>query len=172
MSKNNSFKFEKQFYNNVVDILNESARTEIKPKFRESKSKSKSYSSISFSSGSAEIQIEEKLKVSSRFGVKPYCKNILTKLGIEFSEMKSSNYLYINISAPEDAFLYKELFYYIYDNVLLRESPDSFDCCSRYMQCSDNLECVNPHAEVSRYCRYKTKLKKNIVFYGKNRTIE
>lgn len=46
-----------------------------------------------------------------------------------------------------------------------------FDCCSRYMECSDSLKCVNPDYLHSKGCSYRKKLESGIIFFGKNRNI-
>lgn len=53
----------------------------------------------------------------------------------------------------------------------LKNQPDDelFACCSRYAECSDVLQCVNPHENLRRNCIYKNNLDKGIVFYGKNK---
>ncbi len=47
--------------------------------------------------------------------------------------------------------------------------PYFFDCCDRYMECSDALKCTNPDVIHSKGCNYRAKLEKGIVFFGKNR---
>ncbi len=49
--------------------------------------------------------------------------------------------------------------------------PTTFDICSRYMECSDLKTCVHPDKVFSLECRYREKLKKGIIFYGKNRNV-
>ena len=51
-------------------------------------------------------------------------------------------------------------------------APIEFDCCSRYIECSNNLKCVQPNIEYSIMCSYRKKLNKGIVFYGKNRNVD
>lgn len=46
----------------------------------------------------------------------------------------------------------------------------TYDCCSRYMECSDALHCVNPNPLHARSCTYRKKLHNGIIFFGKNRT--
>ncbi len=51
---------------------------------------------------------------------------------------------------------------------LIDRIPVQFDCCSRYEQCSDALQCVHPNPSVAIGCRYRRNLKQGKVFYGKN----
>ena len=50
--------------------------------------------------------------------------------------------------------------------------PIAFDVCSRYQQCSDALQCVDPDPQHALGCSYKRKLEKGIVFFGKNRNVD
>lgn len=45
---------------------------------------------------------------------------------------------------------------------------ESFGCCSRYQECSDNGACLYPTIEDYKGCLYNKNLVKGIVFYGKN----
>lgn len=50
--------------------------------------------------------------------------------------------------------------------------PDHlFDCCHRYMECSDMKQCTCPNFLYSKGCSYKKRLESGIVFFGKNRNI-
>lgn len=53
----------------------------------------------------------------------------------------------------------------------MNNAKKELDCCSRFLECSDALECVNPCKSRGIVCGYRKKLKKGIVFYGKNRNI-
>lgn len=45
-----------------------------------------------------------------------------------------------------------------------------FDCCSRYMECSDAKHCVHPDPDFAISCGYRRMLNRGIIFYGTNRT--
>lgn len=47
-----------------------------------------------------------------------------------------------------------------------------FDCCSRYMECSDAKTCTQPDKIHALGCSYRLKLAKGIIFFGKNRNID
>ena len=53
----------------------------------------------------------------------------------------------------------------------LFNSADGFDCCSRYEQCSDAKQCIHPDQTFAGGCRYRQRLRKGIIYYGKNRNI-
>lgn len=50
--------------------------------------------------------------------------------------------------------------------------PKEFDCCSRYMECSDAKVCVHPDPAFSMLCGYRKILKNGRIFYGENRNID
>lgn len=47
-----------------------------------------------------------------------------------------------------------------------------FDCCSRYMECSDAKMCIHPDKKLAIGCGYRKILESGTVFYGKNRNID
>lgn len=49
--------------------------------------------------------------------------------------------------------------------------PKDWDCCSRYMECSDAKTCVHPDKKVALSCGYRRILNTGKVFYGKNRNV-
>lgn len=50
--------------------------------------------------------------------------------------------------------------------------PKVWDCCSRYMECSDAKACVHPDKVFALDCGYRKILNSGRVFYGKNRNID
>lgn len=58
----------------------------------------------------------------------------------------------------------------IYEQCYLNVS-DTFDCCSRYIECSDNRRCTQPDKELARRCMYKRQLGQGRIFFGDNRNI-
>lgn len=49
--------------------------------------------------------------------------------------------------------------------------PRDFDCCSRYLECSDAKRCITPNKELALGCGYRKILKSGRIFYGKNRNV-
>lgn len=49
--------------------------------------------------------------------------------------------------------------------------PKDWDCCSRYMECSDARKCVHPDSRTALSCGYRRVLNSGRVFYGKNRNV-
>lgn len=50
--------------------------------------------------------------------------------------------------------------------------PKEYDCCSRYIQCSDAKTCVHPDKSFALKCGYRKILSSGRIFYGKNRNID
>lgn len=83
-------------------------------------------------------------------------------------EFLNNSIVKVKILNKEDEETYlRQIYYCCRDNL-----PHEFDCCHRYMECSDALKCINPDLRRAVLCSYRKKLIKGIVFYGKNRTLK
>ena len=49
--------------------------------------------------------------------------------------------------------------------------PKEWDCCSRYVECSNAKRCVHPDPVFALSCGYRKNLNSGQIFYGKNRNI-
>lgn len=49
--------------------------------------------------------------------------------------------------------------------------PEIFGCCSRYVECSDNRQCIHPDLLRAKGCQYRKNLEIGRIFYGKNKNI-
>lgn len=156
-----------EFCNNAIEILKS---TDIDAEKSVSFKRYNSHTTILLGENIACLKIVFGTR-HSFFAVSPRFKKILLENGVSYSVETSTKWLKVEINEPTDIFIYKQLVIDLYNYCMGLNSSDSFDCCSRYMQCSDALKCVNPHPEVYKYCKYKNKLKKGIVYYGKNRNI-
>ncbi|SMC64360.1 hypothetical protein [Sporomusa malonica] len=86
------------------------------------------------------------------------------------SQLKSeAPWTRILISSTNDIFNLQSLILEIYDKAFFLGVSEFFGCCSRYVQCSDNLKCVQPDTKLAKGCMYGRHLKKGKVFYGKNK---
>lgn len=63
----------------------------------------------------------------------------------------------------------KEIFKYLFLQYI--QTEESFGCCSKYVQCSDNLACIQKDLRIRLGCLYKKNLENNRIFYGKNKNI-
>jgi len=66
-----------------------------------------------------------------------------------------------------------------YHNLLIKAAtesvnryPKEWDCCSRYMDCSNAKTCTHPDKGFALGCGYRRILSSGRVFYGKNRNID
>ena len=50
--------------------------------------------------------------------------------------------------------------------------PTDWDCCSHYLECCDEKQCIHKGEPLFMGCRYKKRLLKGEIFYGKNKTIK
>lgn len=55
---------------------------------------------------------------------------------------------------------------------IIESIPKEFDCCSRYLSCSEEKTCVHPDRMTALKCGYRKILSEGKVFYGKNRNID
>ena len=84
------------------------------------------------------------------------------------------------LSCSEDAEALGLTDYFGEDNICVIEwaeniidaIPKEFSCCSRYMECSNKIKCLNPDKEMAMRCGYRKILMSGKVFYGVNRNIE
>lgn len=80
-----------------------------------------------------------------------------------------SGFFQIPISGPMDTpadFIFK-----LIESAYIK-SPREFDCCSRYLECSDACRCTNPRKEYALGCGYRRIMRTGKIFYGKNRNID
>ena len=98
----------------------------------------------------------------------------LEDLSKKFEEIKyKQNELYIRVYINDINDInqvsneLKEIYKYLY----LNEPVDNFGCCSRYIECSDALKCINPNKKLAKGCQYRENLKLGKIFYGKNKNI-
>ena len=50
--------------------------------------------------------------------------------------------------------------------------PKEWDCCSRYLACSDAKQCVHPDPAFALGCGYRKILASGRIFYGANRNVD
>lgn len=115
--------------------------------------------------------------------------NIRSGYGVE---LLISNYHFKNIPLPDSAVMKKikgdtryshilfskddpHLYKYINDNIIYclkhYQSNSSFSCCSKFIECSNEMKCVHVNKLYSKGCMYRTNLESGNIFYGKNKNI-
>lgn len=121
----------------------------------------KSYYSITFD-GSVVARLKG--------GKKPYIE--FPENGVVISEgRKRDGYIRLSLVDLANASDYANYF----DSSLqaiIDAIPKEFSCCSRYMECSNKIKCLNPDKEMAMRCGYRKILMSGKVFYGVNRNIE
>lgn len=60
----------------------------------------------------------------------------------------------------------------VFKHCFLNGSAETFGCCSRYEECSDQKKCLHPDILLARGCYYKKNLEDGRIFYGVNRNID
>lgn len=50
--------------------------------------------------------------------------------------------------------------------------PKEWDCCSRYMECSNAKKCIHPDKKFALGCGYRKILNSGRIFYGVNRNVD
>lgn len=49
--------------------------------------------------------------------------------------------------------------------------PSEFDCCSRFKECSDAMQCIHSNPSAATSCSYRKVLRSGRIYYGGNRNI-
>lgn len=82
-------------------------------------------------------------------------------------------YIKIDITSADELFKISEEIIEIYKFLFIQfiTQKESFGCCSRYEQCSDNLKCIQEDLRIRLGCIYKTNLENKRIFYGKNKNV-
>lgn len=99
--------------------------------------------------------IPVKYEIKNINSLKEFTRIFISTNHIEFQ--KFVNYIFSFCETYVDK-------YYVPDHL--------FDCCDRYMECSDAKHCTCPDYLYSKCCTYKNKIENGIIFFGKNRNIK
>ena len=81
-------------------------------------------------------------------------------------------YIKLYIEEIEEINKIKDELIEIYTYLHFNETVDTFGCCSRYEECSNKKECINPDKKLARGCQYKVNLENGRIFYGINKNIK
>lgn len=80
-------------------------------------------------------------------------------------------YIRLPVDSEHPAEIYTEFLVRIAGETVNRY-PKEWDCCSRYMECSDAKKCVHPDKVFALDCGYRKILDSGRIFYGDNRNVE
>lgn len=103
-------------------------------------------------------------------------EGILPSLKEKFNDIKhpaDSNFFRISISSIEDINNISNEISYIFKNLFIQyiSNEESFGCCSKYEECSNNKQCVDNNIRFRMGCIYKKNLDDGKIFYGINKNI-
>lgn len=99
--------------------------------------------------------------------ISPTVEHLFISGNVPFSDSRSAGWKRL-IAAEFSFSMFPNLPPAIYEAYF---AQNGFDCCSRYMQCSDARRCLQPNMQLSRQCTYRQKLIHGIVYYGENRNV-
>lgn len=101
------------------------------------------------------------------------CINIeeLSKLFEEIKYKENELYVKVYIDNINDINKISNELKEVYKYLYLNEPIDNYGCCSRFIECSDALKCLNPDKKLAKGCQYKENLELGKIFYGKNKNI-
>jgi len=73
----------------------------------------------------------------------------------------------IPINSNDDVADLFPLFLDLYECAYNQLGSDSFSCCSRYLECSDEMTCIQSDTRLAKGCIYRRNLTNGKIFYGK-----
>lgn len=88
------------------------------------------------------------------------------------AELKNGKRIVESLSCPSDLKRFEQLILDIYDYRERETKGKLFDCCHRYLECSNQRRCIHPDQEMAACCTYRRKLLQGVIFFGENRTVE
>ena len=109
------------------------------------------------------LHCQYKGKWEDYINIPSHCQKYINVDGIPFAD---GEWFHVKI----DSFTCDDVFRSIY-RYCRNNAASEFDCCSRYMECSNARKCVNPLPERGLLCGYRKKLENGIIFYGENRNV-
>lgn len=111
-----------------------------------------------------------RLKFSGKTNYIAIGKDYTNCVPSEFT-VKKQDALYsaIKINEVSDIFKLSEVINLAYTALLISCSGDYFDCCHKYLQCSDAKECLHDDKIRALACTYKNKIENGIIYYGVNK---
>lgn len=93
---------------------------------------------------------------------------IFTTAGISFERPDTDLWGRILLKDVPSFDAHKEVAQQIFEEAI---QGNSFDCCSRYMGCSNAKKCIHPDIMMASQCTYRQRLNAGRIFYGENRNV-
>lgn len=128
----------------------------------------KGYQSVLFNGSSVVVRISSHPKPTLSV---PTSVLLATESYSSMVDKPHSDYTKIKIDSFENINQYVNMLQEVLQ-VVIDRFPKDFDCCSRYLECSDAKRCVHPDTEFAVKCGYRKILRRGRIFYGKNRNID
>ena len=99
--------------------------------------------------------------------VSPKIQSLFADFNITLDDSRQNNWA--RMVAKSFSFeKYPQLAIEIYEKFLM---TNGFDCCSRYLQCSEAGHCIHPDLMTAGQCTYRRKLRLGQIFYGSKRNV-
>lgn len=128
----------------------------------------KGYQSVLFNGASVVVRISSRPKPTLSV---PTSVLLATESYSSMVDKPHNDYTKIKIDSFENINQYVNMLQEVLQ-VVIDRFPKDFDCCSRYLECSDAKRCVHPDTEFAVKCGYRKILRRGRIFYGKNRNID
>ena len=98
-------------------------------------------------------------------------KDTVADLGLPGGQKKTSDGFWRVKLGTEPVREYADILAAVLQDAIDR-LPKEWDCCSRYMECSDAKRCVHPDPAQALKCGYRKILASGKIYYGENRNID
>ena len=89
----------------------------------------------------------------------------------EIIETLNDEWCRIKVDGIESVLKLKTQLSSLFMIILSEMGGESFGCCHRYEQCSNEKRCIHPDFMVALTCSYRKNLEAGRIFYGENKTI-
>lgn len=128
----------------------------------------KTYSSVWYGSV---LAFRLKLRKDARYVEVPMeSKDTVQELGSLSGQKEVSGGFWRVKLGPEPVREHADILARVLQNAVDR-MPKDWDCCSRYMECSNAKRCIHPDPSFALACGYRKILASGKIYYGENRNV-
>ncbi len=122
------------------------------------------------------LKYNKMAKVKDYIEIRYLSEDMLKEIKSKFSDANYKNgelYIRINIENIDEIDNLSNEIQKIFKSLFLTymNTKESFGCCSKYIECSNNKHCVTEDVRARFSCQYKRNLDKGKIFYGANKNI-
>lgn len=121
------------------------------------------------------INKRKAFEISNTFGISLFFNDRFYKpcWSFEYDSIESKeDFRRMKNLSNEKLLLIQDDIFELCEVFLMFGSNNLYDCCDLFEKCSDQMNCFHKNQKRARFCTYRRKLKKGIVFIGKNRNID